>query len=970
MRLQSSCLPYGFNALLITSPATGNAGKKGHCFMAFMITSLLCFFLFSVDITLATMTDRELVVDQHFHSNQNTRSMTVRSFDSGTTGVKWLKWSEEISPDESEQAAGGHYAIHLTFTNSSAEHDGMVQEGLQSLSASNPFMSVIRVTETQEGQLEVHLLLSGSSSAGLWLPGWKYDPRHSGFSVDTAEDAPVRSFELVEYSAEYSHTKAEDTSAEDTASFATSAMVLDDYASPDEIKPETPGYSGYDNDADDTPYPPRPGGRPLPAYLWLESDEAVLTVPGMGAEKKRQTVIFVVLQAGGNTHRKEITYEEYKMLARLGLHKSSEMLYLLFHDSEAFRQQVNALNKTLENLDLNRFMLLPYLKKIQSSLMAADDFPFIEVPEVIILTEAQARYKQSPENKSQSGSSHRSQLPGGGQGLSGGSGGTGNPGKNMGKDKDGNGGFHGRPVASVPPRITQLCERRETGDCVGDVSLYRVSGARDLYLCQMHRSQQESVDGRIDSSLAMKIHHMPVDFIARHDPEALHGVEVEDLIINKARQMQEAGQWEEALSYLTKNASDIASLYLKRHTAMLKAHHHLHHGNLASAESEYINALTCSELDPEPYIELIHFYHDQGNAGLAGALARVMLEVIADSGAWKEYQGLKKYLKSQIPDNLLPGSGSPGLQEDMYEIIRYWVKGGRMEQTINFWQPILKRYASMALPLSTNPPLDPKTLDRLLVTTVRELGLTTEQQLAYYHNLYRHSGSGFFNDALINTMLRVLQQEFNLQMAAVELAEFVYQDQLRKGREDNNFFWNARAMELLIDHNLDTHNTDRAVEIYSYFLRYTIIEHSSSDIKARMNRFAGCISRPQALDLLKSMFSYFEHWDIYISTMLESIRTIFGPQEAIGMLQEALDSEGHLLNHAKEIKLRSFLFDPVRNEPRFSEEVMRVLMRYRPLRETWEAREARRAMQKREAREARQGRRGKGVPVSARCRLF
>ena len=70
-----------------------------------------------------------------------------------------------------------------------------------------------------------------------------------------------------------------------------------------------------------------------------------------------------------------------------------------------------------------------------------------------------------------------------------------------------------------------------------------------------------------------------------------------------------------------------------------------------------------------------------------------------------------------------------------------------MEQTINFWQPILKRYASMALPLSTNPPLDPKTLDRLLVTTVRELGLTTEQQLAYYHNLYRHSGSGFFNDA-------------------------------------------------------------------------------------------------------------------------------------------------------------------------------------------------------------------------------
>ena len=147
-------------------------------------------------------------------------------------------------------------------------------------------------------------------------------------------------------------------------------------------------------------------------------------------------------------------------------------------------------------------------------------------------------------------------------------------------------------------------------------------------------------------------------------------------------------------------------------------------------------------------------------------------------------------------------------------------------------------------------------------------------------------------------------------MAAVELAEFVYQDQLRKGREDNNFFWNARAMELLIDHNLDTHNTDRAVEIYSYFLRYTIIEHSSSDIKARMNRFAGCISRPQALDLLKSMFSYFEHWDIYISTMLESIRTIFGPQEAIGMLQEALDSEGHLLNHANEIELLSFLFDP------------------------------------------------------------
>ena len=468
--------------------------------MAFMITSLLCFFLFSVDITLATMTDRELVVDQHFHSNQNTRAMTVRSFGSGTTEVKWLKWSEEISPDEPEQAAGGHYpghyAIHLTFTNSTgADHNGMVQEGLQSLSASNPFMSIIRVTETQEGQLEVHLQLSGSSSAGLWLPGWKYDPRHSGFSVDTAEDAPVRSFELVEYFPEYSDTKAEDSSAEDTASFATSAMVPDDYASPDEIKPETPNYGGYGNDADDTPYPPRHGGRPLPAYLWFESDEAVLTVPGMGGEKKRQTVIFVVLQAGGNSYRKEITYEEYKMLARQGLHKSSEMLYLLFHDSKAFRQQVNALN-TLGNLDLDRFMLLPYLKKIQRSLMAADDLPFIEVPEVIILTEAQVRYKQSPENKGQSGSRHRSQLPGGDQGLSGGSGRTGNPGKNMGKDKDDNGGFSERNLASVPSGITQLCEHREAGDCVGDVCLYRVSGARDLYLCQMHRSQQEPADRR------------------------------------------------------------------------------------------------------------------------------------------------------------------------------------------------------------------------------------------------------------------------------------------------------------------------------------------------------------------------------------------------------------------------------------------------------------------------------------------
>ena len=492
MRLQSGCLPYRCNTLLITSPAPGNTGKKGHCFMAFMITSLLCFFLFSVDITLATMTDRELVVDQHFHSNQNTRSMTVRSFGSGTTGVKWLKWSEEISPDEPEQAADGHYAIHLTFTNSSADHDGMVQEGLQSLSASNPFMSIIRVTETQEGQLEVHLQLSGSSSAGLWLPGWKYDPRHSGFSVDTAEDAPVRSFELVEYSPEYSDTKAEDSSAEDTASFATSAMVPDDYASPDEIKPETPGYSGYDNDADDTLYPPRPGGRPLPAYLWLESDEAVLTVPGMGGEKKRQTVIFVVLQAGGNSHRKEITYEEYKMLARLGLHKSSEMLYLLFHDSEAFRQQVNALNKTLENLDLDWFMLLPYLKKIQSFLMAADNLPFIEVPEVIILTEAQARYKQSPKDKDRPGGGHCSKSSESTQSFSGSSGRTGNPGKDMGKDKDGNGGgFYGRPIASVPPITTQLCERRETGDCVGDVHAYRTSGARNLYLCQMHRSQQE-----------------------------------------------------------------------------------------------------------------------------------------------------------------------------------------------------------------------------------------------------------------------------------------------------------------------------------------------------------------------------------------------------------------------------------------------------------------------------------------------
>ena len=231
-----------------------------------------------------------------------------------------------------------------------------------------------------------------------------------------------------------------------------------------------------------------------------------------------------------------------------------------------------------------------------------------------------------------------------------------------------------------------------------------------LYRLQRELLNQMELEDEVEASLDMEAQHLPANFISRHDPEAFD--RVANRIIDEARRMQVAGKWEEALSYLRNKIDVNASLYLKRHAALLRACHHYFYGNTDAAEDEYLNALTWSELDPEAYIELIVFYHKQGLTKIAEALAIVMLEVIAGSDTWaststqEQPKGFREFLKDQLPAGLLTGSDSPGLPESMRQLIRYWKEKGKMEQ-IRYWLPILIRYENKSkLPAFNALPLD------------------------------------------------------------------------------------------------------------------------------------------------------------------------------------------------------------------------------------------------------------------------